>query len=145
MDPDPHMLCIRFCPLEPGVTGVPYVLVIQALGIEHLIQCSYPSAGCAAGSSGRWSGCVHLLTGSLLPAFVWLLVSVPSWREWCGFFSSNEVLSQLIRGDVDIHLTEQLFRGGRCLLKYGPDKGRVIRSPIEVFNHCRLSNFFLIV
>jgi hypothetical protein len=26
-------------------------------------------------------------------------------------------------------------------LKYGPDKGRVIGSPIEVFNHSRLNDF----
>jgi hypothetical protein len=97
--------------------------------------------GCAAGSSGRWPDSVLLLAGSLLPAFVWLLVCVPS---WCGRYrlcASNELLSPLIHGDVDVRLPEQLFRGGRCFLKYGPDKSRVIGSLIEVFDHSCLSDF----
>jgi hypothetical protein len=28
----------------------------------------------------------------------------------------NEVLSQFVGGDVEVHLPEQLFGGGRCLL-----------------------------
>jgi hypothetical protein len=103
--------------------GVPHVFVIQTLGMEDLVQCSYPTARCAVGSSGRWLGGVHLLAGPLLLAFVWLLVRVPS---WCGHYelcASNEVLSPLICGDVDVCLPEQLFGGGRCFLKYGPEKG----------------------
>jgi hypothetical protein len=50
--------------------GVSHVLVVHALGVENRIQCPYPSTGCAAGSSGRWPDGVHLLLGSLLPAFV---------------------------------------------------------------------------
>jgi hypothetical protein len=120
--------------------GVPHILVIRALGIEDLVQCSYPSAGCAAGSSGRWPDGVHLLVGSLLPAFVLLLVRVPSRCGWYGLCASNQVPSSLIRGDVDVRLPEHLFEGGRCFLKYGPNKGRVVGSPIEVFNHSRLSD-----
>jgi hypothetical protein len=120
--------------------GVPHVLVVRALGVKNLIQCPYPSAGCAAGSSGRWPGGMYLLSGPLLLVFVWLLVHVPSqgWRYGIG--ASNEVLILLIRGDVDIYLPEQLFRGGRCFLKYGSNESRVIGSPIEVFDHIRLSN-----
>jgi hypothetical protein len=121
--------------------GVVHVLVIWTLGVEDFVQCSYSSVGHAAGSSGRRPGGVHLLAGSLFPAFVWLLVHVSLWRKWCGFCASDEVLGPLIHGDVDVRLLEQLFGGGRCLLKYGPDESWVIRSPIEIFNHCRLSDF----
>jgi hypothetical protein len=33
--------------------GVAHVLVVRTLGVEDFIQCSYPSSGCAAGSSDR--------------------------------------------------------------------------------------------
>jgi hypothetical protein len=121
--------------------GVVHVLVIQTLGVEDIIQCSHSSAGCTTGSSGRWPGGVHLLMGPLFPTFVWLLVHVPSRHEWCGFCAFDEVLGPLIRSDVDVRLHEQLFGGGPCLLKYGPDKGRVIGSPIDVFNLSRFSDF----
>jgi hypothetical protein len=121
--------------------GVAHVFVIQTLGVEDLVQCSYSSVGCAAGSSSRWPDGVHLLAGPLFPAFVRLLVHVPPQRGWCGFCASDEVLSPLIHGDVDVRLPKQLFGGGWCLLKYGPDKGRVVGSPIEVFNHSSLSDF----
>jgi hypothetical protein len=49
---------------------------------------------------------VHLLAGSLLLAFVWLLVRVPSWCVWYGLCASNEVLGPLIRGDIDVRLPE---------------------------------------
>jgi hypothetical protein len=65
-----------------------------------------PLRGCAAGSSGRWPGGVYLLPGSLLLAFVWLLVRVPLRCWWYGLCASNEVLSPLIRGDVDVCLPE---------------------------------------
>jgi hypothetical protein len=47
----------------------------------------------------------------------------------------------LIRGDVDVCLLEQLFGGGWRFLEYGLDEGRVVGSPIEVFNYGCLSNF----
>jgi hypothetical protein len=43
--------------------GVAHVLVIRTLGVEDLIQCSHSSVKCTAGSSGRWSGGVHILAG----------------------------------------------------------------------------------
>jgi hypothetical protein len=119
---------------------MPHVFVVWALGIENLIQCPYPSAGCTAGSSGRWPGGVYLLSGSLLPAFVWLLVRVPSRCWWYGLCASNEVLSLLIHSDVDVRLPEQLFRGSECFLKYGSDESRIVGSPIEVFDHSHLSD-----
>jgi hypothetical protein len=121
--------------------GVVHVLVIQTLGVEDLVQCPYSSAGCATGSSSRWPGGVHLLAGLLFPAFVRLLVHVLPRRERCGICATDEVLGPLIHCDVDVCLSEQLFGGGRCLLKYVPGKGRVVGFPIEVFNHIRLSDF----
>jgi hypothetical protein len=119
---------------------VAQVLAIRTLGVEDFIQCLYSSTGCTTGSSGRWPGGVHLLVGPLFPAFIWLLVHVSPWRRRCRFCASDEVLGPLIRGDVDVRLPEQLFGGGRCLLKYGPDEGRVVGSPIEVFNHSCFSD-----
>jgi hypothetical protein len=52
---------------------------------------------------------VHLLARPILPSLVRLLVHVLPWR---GFRASDEVLGTLIRGDVDVHLSEQLFEGG---------------------------------
>jgi hypothetical protein len=78
--------------------------------------------GCTTGSSGRWPGGVYLLSGSLLLAFVWLLVRVPSLCGWYGLCASDEVFSSLIRDDVDVRLPKQLFRGGGCFLKYGSNE-----------------------
>jgi hypothetical protein len=49
-------------------------------------------------------------------------------------------LGPLVSGDVEVRLSKQLFGGGRRFLQYGPDEGRVIRSPVEVLNHCCLSD-----
>jgi hypothetical protein len=84
---------------------------------------------------------VHLLAGPLFLAFIWLLVHVSVRRGRCGFCASDEVLGPLIRGDVDVRLLEQLFGGGRCLLKYGPDKGQVVGFPVEVFYHIHFCDF----
>jgi hypothetical protein len=84
---------------------------------------------------------VPLLVRPLFPAFVRLLFHVPPRHGRCGFCASDEVLDPLISGDVDVRLPEQLFGGGRCLLKCGPDKGRVVGSPIEVLNHSRFGDF----
>jgi hypothetical protein len=120
---------------------VAHVLVVRALGIEDFIECLYPTMECTAGSSDGWPGGVHLITGSFLPAPIWLLVRVTPWRGWCEFHASDEVLGPFIRGDVEVCLPEQLFGGGRRFLEYGSDEGRVIGSPVEVFNHRRLGDF----
>jgi hypothetical protein len=121
--------------------GVAHVLVIQTLGVKDLVKCSHSSAGCAAGSSGRWGGSVLLLAGPLFQALVRLLVHIPPRCERCRFCASDEVLGPLIHGDVNVCFPEQLFGGGRHLLKYGLDEGRVVGSSIEVLNHSCLSNF----
>jgi hypothetical protein len=121
--------------------GVAHVLVIRTLGVEDLIQCSHSSARCAAGPSGRWPGSVHLLAGPFFPVLVRLLVRISPWCGWHAFCASNKVLGPLIHSDIDVRHHEQLFGGGRCLLEYGLDEGRVVGSSIEVFNHSRLSDF----
>jgi hypothetical protein len=92
------------------------------------------------GSSDGWPSSVHLLAGPLLPVPNRLLVRVVPWHEWCGFRASDEVLGPFIQGDVEVCLSEQLFRGGRRFLEYGLDEGRVIGSLVEVFNHHRLGD-----
>jgi hypothetical protein len=62
-------------------------------------------------------------------------------RGWHEFRTSDEVLGPFIRGDVEVYLLEQLFGGDGCFLEYGSDEGRVIGSPVEVFNHRRLDDF----
>jgi hypothetical protein len=57
------------------------------------------------------------------------------------FCSSDEVLGPLVSGDVEVCLSKQLFRGGWRFLQYGSDEGRVIGSPIEIFNLCCLGDF----
>jgi hypothetical protein len=78
---------------------------------------------------------------AFFPAPVRLLVRIPPWCGWRGFYPTDEVLGPLIRSDVDVCLPEQLFGGGWRLLEYGSNEGRVVGSPIEVFNYIRLNNF----
>jgi hypothetical protein len=90
--------------------------------------------------SDWWSGSVDLLTRPLLPTPVGLRVRVVLRCRWCSFCSSDEVLGPLVSGDVEVRLSTQLFRYGQRFLQYGLDEGRIIRSPIEVFNNCCLSD-----
>jgi hypothetical protein len=53
----------------------------------------------------------------------------------------DEVLGPFGSGDVEVCFSKQLFGGGRRFLQYGSDEGRVIRPPVEVLDHCRLSDF----
>jgi hypothetical protein len=70
-----------------------------------------------------------------------LLVRIPPWCGWRGFCAPNEVLGPLIRNDVHVCLTEQLFGGDWCLLEYCSEEGRVVGSLVEVLNYSRLSDF----
>jgi hypothetical protein len=115
--------------------GVAHVLVVRILGIKDVVQCSFASIGCPSGTRDRWSGGVNLVARPLLPMFIGLLVRVASWCRWCRPCSPDEVLSSFVGGDVEVRLLEQLLGGGRRLLKYGSDEGRVIGSPIEVLDH----------
>ena len=59
--------------------GVPHVLVVQALGVKDLIQCSYIATRRATGPSRWWPGGVHFFPGPFVPALVLLLVHVLLW------------------------------------------------------------------
>jgi hypothetical protein len=120
--------------------GVAHILVIWALGIEDDVQCLLASAGCTSGTRDGWSGGVDLFTGPLLPTLVGLLVRVAPWCLWRKFRSPDEVLSPFVSGNVEVRFSKQLFGGGRRFLQYGSDEGRVIRSPVEVLNHCCVSD-----
>jgi hypothetical protein len=120
--------------------GVAHILVIWALGIEDVVQCPLASAGCTSGTRDGWSSVMDLFTRPLLPTLVGLLVGVTPWCRWSRLRSSDEVLSPFIGGDVEVRFPEQLLGGGRCPLQYSSDKGRVIGSPVEVLNHCYLSD-----
>jgi hypothetical protein len=117
--------------------GVAHVLVVRALGVEDVVQHTFSSARSSSGMRGGWPSGVDFFTRSLLPTFVGLLVRVASRCRRCRLCSFDEVLSSFVGGDVEVGFSEQLLRGSRRLLQYGSDEGRVIRSSIEVLDHCR--------
>jgi hypothetical protein len=101
----------------PAVSkSVAHVLVVWALGVEDVVQHAFASARSSSGARSWWPGGVYFFAGSLLPAFVGLLVRVTSWCRWCGICSSNEVLGLLVDGDVEVSFPEQLLGGSRRLL-----------------------------
>jgi hypothetical protein len=83
---------------------------------------------------------MDLFTRPLLPTLVRLLVRVAPRCWWRRFCPSDEVLGPFVSGDVEVRFSKQLLRGGRRFLLYGSDEGRVIRSPVEVLDHCCLSD-----
>jgi hypothetical protein len=115
---------------------VAHVLVVWALGVEDVVLRAFASARSSSGARGGWSGGVDFFARPLLPTFVGLLVRVASRCRRCRLCSSDEVLSSFIGGDVEVGFPEQLLGSGQCLLQYGSDEGRVIRSSVEVFDHC---------
>jgi hypothetical protein len=96
--------------------GVAHVLVVQALGVEDVVQRAFASTRSSLGARGRWSGGVDFFARSLLPTLVGLLIRVVSWCRWCWLYSSDEVLSSLVDGDVEVGFPEQLLGGSRRLL-----------------------------
>jgi hypothetical protein len=117
--------------------GVAHVFVVQALGVEDVVQRAFASSRSSSGARGGRSGGMDLFARPLLPTLVGLLVCVASWRCRCWLRSSDEVPSSLVGGDIEVGFPEQLFGGSRRLLQYGSDEGRVIGSPVEVFDHRR--------
>jgi hypothetical protein len=93
-----------------------HVLVVWALGVEDVVQCSFASAGCPSGTRDGWSSGMNFFARPLLLALVGLLVRVAPWCGRSRLRSSNEVLSTFIGGDVEVRLPEQLFGGGRRFL-----------------------------
>jgi hypothetical protein len=86
--------------------GVTHVLVVQALGVEDVVQRTLASARCSSGARGGWSGGVDFFMRPLLPTLVGLLVHVASWCRWCRLRSSDEVLSSFVGGDVEVCFPE---------------------------------------
>jgi hypothetical protein len=86
--------------------GVAHVFMVQTLGIEDVIQCTFASAGCSSGAKGGWSGGVDFFARPLLPTLVGLLVRVASWCRWCRLCSFDEVLSLFVGGDVEVCFPE---------------------------------------
>jgi hypothetical protein len=96
--------------------SVAHVLVVWALGVEDVVQRALASAGPSYGARSRWSGGVYFFARPLLPAFVGLLVRVTSWCCRRGLCPSDEVLSSLIGGDVEVGFPEQLLGSSWRLL-----------------------------
>jgi hypothetical protein len=96
--------------------GVAHVLLVRALGVEDVIQRAFASTRSSPGARSMWSSGVDFFARSLLPMLVGLLIRVTSRCRWCWFYSSNEVLSSLVGGDVEVGFPEQLLGGSRCVL-----------------------------
>jgi hypothetical protein len=96
--------------------GVAHVLVVRALGVEDVVQRAFASTRSSPGARGRWSSGVDFFARYLLPTLVGLLIRVASRCRWCWFYSSDEVLSSLVGGDVEVGFPEQLLGGSRRLL-----------------------------
>jgi hypothetical protein len=96
--------------------GMAHILVVRALGVEDVVQCSFTSAGCPSGTRDGWSSGMDFFARSLLPSLVGLLVRVAPWCGWSGLRSLDEVLGTLIGGDVEVRLPQQLFGSDRRLL-----------------------------
>ena len=86
--------------------GVAHVLVVRALGVEDVVQCTFASARCSSGVRGGWPDGVDLFARPLLPTLVGLLVRVALRCRWCRLRSSNEVLSSFVGGDVEVRFPE---------------------------------------
>jgi hypothetical protein len=95
---------------------VAHVLVVRALGVEDVVQRAFASTRSSPSARGRWSSGVDFFARSLLPTLVGLLIRVASWCRWCWLHSSDEVLSSLVGGDVEVGFLEQLLGGSRRLL-----------------------------
>jgi hypothetical protein len=96
--------------------SVAHVFVVRALGVEDVVQRAFASARSSSGARGRWSGGVYFFARPLLPSFVGLLVRVTSWCCRCGLRSSDEVLSSLVSGDLEVGFPEQFLGSSRRLL-----------------------------
>jgi hypothetical protein len=114
---------------------VAHLLVVHALGVEDLVQCSYIASWRAAEPSRTGPGGMHFVFGPLVQMLVMLLVPFLLWCLGRRLRVADEVMCPFIGGDIDVRLSKQLFRGGGSLLEGGSDEGRVVRPTIEVINH----------
>jgi hypothetical protein len=120
--------------------GVTHIFVVRALGIEDAVQCSFASTGCPSSTRDGWSSRMDFFMRPRLPALVGLLVRVTPRCRWSRLRSPDEVLGPFVSGDVEVCLPEHLLGSGRRLLLYGLEEGRVIRSPVDVLDHCCFSD-----
>jgi hypothetical protein len=86
--------------------GVAHALVVRALGVEDVVQCTFASARCSSGARGGWSDGVDFFARPLLPTLVGLLVHVASWSRQCRFRSFDEILSSFVGSDVEVRFPE---------------------------------------
>ena len=96
--------------------SVAHILVVRALGVEDVVQHAFASTRSSSGARGRWSGGVDFFARPLLPTLIGLLVRVASRCRWYWLHSSDEVLSSLVGGDIEVGFPEQLLGGSRRLL-----------------------------
>jgi hypothetical protein len=96
--------------------GVAHVLMVRALGVEDIVQRAFASTRSSSGTRGGWSGGVNFFARPLLPSFVGLLVRIVSWCCRRRFRSSDEVLSSLVGGDIEVGFPKQLLGGSRRFL-----------------------------
>jgi hypothetical protein len=85
---------------------VAHLLVVWALGVKDLIQCSYNATRGAAGPSRWWPGGVHFFPGPFVPALVLLLVHVLLWCWGYRLHVADEVLVSFVGDDVHVRLPE---------------------------------------
>jgi hypothetical protein len=83
-----------------------HILVVRALGVEDVVQCSFASVRCPPSTRDGWSSGMDFFARPLLPALVGLLVYVAPWCGQSGFRSSDEVLGTFIGSDVEVRLPE---------------------------------------
>jgi hypothetical protein len=88
-----------------------HLLVVRALSVEDLVQCSYIASWHTVGPSRRGPSGVHFVSWPLVLALVQLLVPFLLWCLGRLLRVVDEVLGPFIGGDVDVCLSEQLFRG----------------------------------
>jgi hypothetical protein len=117
---------------------VAHLLMVRALEVKDLIQCSYIAAWRTVGSSSWWPGDVHFFPRPFVPALVLLLVPILLWCQGCRLRVVDEVLGPFVGSDVNVCLLEQLFQGDGSLMEDGSDEGRVIRLVVEVLDHGNL-------
>jgi hypothetical protein len=109
--------------------------MVRALGIKDLVQCPYIASWHVAGPSSRGPSGMHFISWPLIPALVWLLVSLLLQCLGCRVCVADAVLGLFISGDVDVYLPEQLFRVARAFLEDGSNESGVIRLVVEVLDH----------
>jgi hypothetical protein len=112
--------------------------VLWALGIKDLVQHPYVALLHAVGPSRRGPYSMHFVSWPHVLALIRLLVPFFLRHVGCRIRVVDEVLGLFISGDVNVHLSKKLFRGGWSFMEDGSDESRVIRPTVEVLDHGNL-------